>query len=43
MSANPKALAAVTERGMWHLLGSHLANSDLFLCPLTTNSTEASH
>lgn len=37
-SANPKASVAVTERSMWHSLGSHLAHSGLFLCPFITNN-----
>lgn len=40
MSANPKASVAITERSMWHLLGSHLAYGGLFLCPFITNNNK---
>lgn len=37
-SANPKASVAVSERSMWHSLGSHVVHSGLFLCLFITNN-----
>lgn len=37
-SANPRASVAVSERSMWHSLGSHVVHSGLFLCLFITNN-----